>query len=67
MEELKQKIKEITEKYADCINKTLEAELKKEKPLTVEELQQLGSGFSLLNHATATLERIDRLIFVDGQ
>lgn len=66
MDTLKQKIKDIAEKYADCVNRTMEAQLKKEEPLTVQELQLLGSGFSLLNHAAATLERIDRLQRADG-
>lgn len=66
MEELKQQIERITVKYAECVEKTLDAEMKKEEALTIEQLLELGSGFSLLNHATATLERIGRLLKTSG-
>ena len=65
MDDLKKKIEEITKKYAECVDRMLDAELKKEG-LTIEEVVSIGSGFSLLNHAMATIERINRLKRVDG-
>lgn len=65
MENLKKRLEEITRKYAECVDKMLDAELNKES-LTAEEVEVIGSGFSLLNHAMATIERISRLQKADG-
>lgn len=61
MDELRQRIEEIAKKYAECVDRLLEEELKKEDPLTTEELVSIGNGFSLLNHAMAAIERTARL------
>lgn len=65
MDNLREQIEEIAGKYAECVRRMLDAELKK-KELTVEEISIIGSGFSLLNHAMATIERISRLQKADG-
>lgn len=65
VDDLKKKIEEIAKKYAECVDKMLDVELKKES-LTMEELVSIGSGFSLLNHAMATIERINHLQKTDG-
>lgn len=67
MDELKRRIEEIAKKYAECVDRMLEEELKKETPLTTEEMVSIGSGFSLLNHAMATIERTARLQNANGQ
>ena len=64
MDELKRRIEEIAKKYAECVDRMLEEELKKETPLTTEEMVSIGSGFSLLNHA---IERTARLQNANGQ
>lgn len=61
MRELKERVESITKKYAELVDKVLDAELQKDEALSLSHLMQIGSGFSLLNHAAATLERIDRL------
>lgn len=65
MDDLKKKIEEIAQKYAECVDRMLDVELKKEN-LTMEEIVSIGSGFSLLNHAMATIERINHLQITDG-
>lgn len=61
MDTLKERIITIAEKYAECIDKALEAQLKRKLPPTLEEITMMGSGFSLLNHAITTLEKMERM------
>lgn len=65
MDDLRKKIEEIAGKYAECVDRMIDAELEK-KELTTEDISIIGSGFSLLNHAVATIERISRLQKADG-
>lgn len=54
------KVQGIAEKYADLVEKRLKAALREDE-VESNAIVEINDGIRMLNHVTATLERIDRL------
>lgn len=67
----KERVDAIALKYADIVEKQVDAAIQQEDPLSRETVHDVNEGIRMLNHVASTMERIYRLetasVFTDGK